>query len=175
MGQSDAASSALANLASGSQTSPTGDNILNHENSLRDTGDCPRGFSGRNCRGTETAEASGARRAGQLLRGWGNQSLACATASSVRRPSGTRRESVRRRRHHHQPDVCAVSDPGERQSARSRSDGARLLPEQQNLGNHARRAHGLERIFRAQRPPRVSSRSGVARPLRFRSHEVQRR
>ena len=156
----------------GNASSPSGDNILNHENSLRDTGDC----SGRVFRRTraEAAQASGARRSGQLLRRWRNQGLACATASSAGAPPGAA-EPVRRRRHHHQPDVRAVSDSGERQSARSCGDGARLLPEQQDLGNHARRPHGLERIFCAQGPPGVSGGSGVARPLRFRSLEIQRR
>ena len=38
-------------------------------------------------------------------------------------------------------------------AARSRGDGARLLLEQQDLGDYSRRPHRLERVLRAQRPP----------------------
>ena len=41
------------------------------------------------------------------------------------------------RRDHRQSDVRAVPDPDERGSARAGRDGARLLPEQQDLGDDA--------------------------------------
>jgi hypothetical protein len=44
--------------------------------------------------------------------------------------------------------------------------GPRLLPHGQDLGNHARRPHGLGRVLRPQGPPDLRGRPGVARPLR---------
>ena len=56
---------------------------------------------------------------------------------------------INTRKHHGRPDVRPVSDSRRRRFACSRRHGARMLPQLEELRDHSRRAHGLERIFSA--------------------------
>ena len=82
--------------------------------------------------------------------------------------------ALRRRRDHRQPDVRAVSDPAARRSARAGRHGARLLLEQQDVGDDAGRPHGLGRVLRAEGSQRLSRGPGVARALRLRCDRHRR-
>ncbi len=106
---------------------------------------------------------SRAREPGELFRG--------------RRDEDAPRSTVRTRcrrgcwRNHGQPDVRAVSGAAQRKPARAGRHGARLLFEQQDVGNDARRTNGLERVFRSEGSPCLSGRPGVAREVGLRRHD----
>ena len=87
---------------------------------------------------------------------WCSPARAASSSAARRRRcraaagSGTRARGFGGGRHHRQPDVRAVPGPAERRSARAGRHGARLLSEQQDVGDDAGRTDGVERVLRSQ-------------------------